>query len=132
MGAILLAVLLTAVFTACDDDDNGDNNPATLNGSWSTPSGDVSFFVSQESKIDTLRVTLTFTGDCSGSIITTMYGVNISDNMFTGNLGSSWEGSTGSIKGTFSQDKKTCNGTYNYDNSTCNPISESWTATPSD
>lgn len=99
-------------------------------GLWSTPSEDVQLYISQQSSLDTLRITLSFSGNCSGSIVYTTYRVSITDRSFSEDLGSSWNESTGSIQGTFSSDGKSCSGTYDYNDPPCNPISESWTATP--
>ncbi len=99
-------------------------------GSWSTSSGDVKFYVSQQSKLDTLSIKLTFSGSCSGSMTTYSYGVSISNRSFSRDIGSSWDGSTGAINGTFSADGKSCSGTYTYDKAPCDPIDVSWTATP--
>ncbi len=100
-------------------------------GSWSTESGDVGFYISQQTELDSLRVRITFTsGNCSGSIIKYAYGVSIIGGSFSKDLGSSYDGSTGSVSGTFSGDGTTCNGSYTYNNADCGTVSSSWTATP--
>ncbi len=98
-------------------------------GSWSTPSGDVTFYVSQQSQLDTLRVKLTFSGSCSGSMTQSSYGISITNRTFTKDLGSIFDGSTGSIEGTFSVDGASCNGTYSYNDAPCDPINVTWSAT---
>jgi len=60
------------------------------------------------------------------------YGVSITDGSFSSNLGSTFEGSTGSITGTFSADGKSCSGKYTYKKSPCDDISVNWTATVGD
>jgi len=126
---ILSAVLLTLLM-ACNEEELPESPQPIKTGWWSTPSEDVQFYISQQTKLDTLRITFTLSGSCSGSIVSTTYPVSITDRAFTRDLGSSWEGTTGSIQGTFSMDGKSCSGTYEYNRSPCNPISESWTATP--
>lgn len=100
------------------------------NGAWSTPSGDVEFYISQDSQLDTLRVKITFTsGNCSGSITKSSYGISIVDRSFSEDLGSTWDGSTGSITGDFSEDGTSCGGSYSYTTSNCGTVSATWTAT---
>jgi hypothetical protein len=76
--ALLLSVFLSTIFAACDkeekDEDNNEITPTPQSiktGSWSTASGDVGFYISQQSELDTLRIKLSFSGSCSGSIIMT-------------------------------------------------------------
>ncbi len=99
-------------------------------GSWSTSNGDVKFYVSQQSELDTLSIKLTFTGSCSGSIIMSAQSVSITNRSFSLNIGSSVDGSAGTIIGDFSVDGKSCNGTYTYNKAPCDPINVTWTATP--
>ena len=129
-GAVMLSLLLSVLFLACSEDDT-DSTPQPLQtGFWSTPSDDVQLYISQQSSLDTLRIKLSFSGNCSGSIVITTYPLSITDRSFTKDLGSSWNESTGSIQGTFSLDGKSCSGTYSYTDPPCSTISESWTATP--
>ena len=130
VGAVILPLLLSVFFLTCDKDDTPSSPQPIQTGLWSTPSEDVQLYISQQSSLDTLRITLSFSGNCSGSIIHTTYPVSITDRSFSKDIGSSWNESTGSIQGTFSSDGKSCSGTYDYNDPPCNPISESWTATP--
>ena len=126
-GRVLkLFVILMVLFMACDEE-----SPQPFKtGWWSSPSEDVQFYISQQTQLDTLRITFTFSGSCSGSIVLTTSPVSITDRAFTRDLGSSWDGTTGSIHGTFSTDGLSCSGTYIYNRAPCNPIDKSWTATP--
>ncbi|MFH0759599.1 MAG: T9SS type A sorting domain-containing protein [Bacteroidota bacterium] len=109
------------------------NSQTIQNGSWSNASGDVKFYVSQHSQIDTLSVRITHTsGSCSGSLTKYYYGISIIDRSFSKDLGSVWDGSTGSISGDFSQDGNSCSGSYSYTEPPCSPVSVSWTATVTD
>jgi hypothetical protein len=130
---LMLSAIIVTLFTACKkDEDEIENDPSPKSiqtGWWSSPSEDVQFYITQQTKLDTLRITLSFSGNCSGKIIKTIYPIAITDRSFSRDIGSSFDGSTGSIQGTFSSDGKSCSGTYEY-NSSCDPISESWTATP--
>ena len=131
VGALILPVLLSILFLACDKKDDTPSSPQPIQtGLWSTPSEDVQLYISQQSSLDTLRITLSFSGSCSGSMILTTYPVSITDRSFFRDIGSSGNESTGSIEGTFSSDGKSCSGTYDYNRPPCNPFSESWTATP--
>ncbi len=98
-------------------------------GSWSTSSGDVKFYISQQSELDTLRVKLTFSGSCSGSMTKSSYGISIIDRSFSLNSGSTFDNSTGTLTGAFSEDGASCSGTYKFAKSPCDPINVSWTAT---
>jgi len=60
----------------------------------------------------------------------TSYGVSINDGSFSKDLGSSWDGSSGSITGTFSENGTSCTGSYIYNSANCGSVSSSWTATP--
>ena len=129
-GALILSVLLSTIFNACDKDDNNSTPKEIQTGLWSSPSEDVQFYITQQSVLDTLRITLSFSGNCSGTMIYTTYPVSITNRSFFRDLGSTWNESTGSIEGTFSSDGKNCSGTYDYTDPPCSTISESWTATP--
>ena len=130
VSALALPLILSLLFCSCGKDETNSGPQPIQTGSWSTPSDDVQLYISQQTSLDTLRIKLTFSGNCSGSIILTTYPVSITDRSFTKDLGSSWSESTGSIQGTFSSDGKSCTGTYNYSDPPCSPISKSWTATP--
>jgi hypothetical protein len=129
---LMLSAVLVIPFMACDEDGDEENTtPQPLQtGWWSNSSNDVQFYISQQTKLDTLRITLSFSGACSGSIVSTTYPVNITDRSFSKSLGSSFDGSTGSIQGTFSLNGKSCSGTYEYNRAPCDPINVTWTATP--
>ena len=104
-------------------------NPIT-EGEWETPIKDIEFTVESQTSISSIKITLNFSGNCSGSIIMTKYSIPIQNNKFTVNLGSSFDNSTGTLTGTFSTDGQQCTGTYNYTRSPCDPINKSWSATP--
>jgi hypothetical protein len=128
--SLVLMGFLLIFATSCDKDEAPSSPQPIQTGLWSTPSEDVQLYISQQSSLDTLRITLSFSGNCSGSMIYTTYPVSITDRSFSKDLGSSGNESTGSIQGTFSSDGRSCSGTYDYNDPPCNPISESWTATP--
>lgn len=109
------------------------NSQTIQNGSWSTTNGDVTFYISQHSQIDTLSVRITHTAsNCSGSLTKYYYGISIIDRSFSTDLGSAWDGSTGSITGDFSQDGTSCSGSYLYTEPPCSPVSVIWTAVATD
>ena len=100
-------------------------------GFWSTPSGDVSFYIIQQSQLDTLRVKFTFSGNCSSSMERMSTRVSIMDMSFSLNLESPFNDDTGMIIGTFSENGTSCSGTYSYNKFPCDSIKVTWTATPS-
>ena len=109
------------------------NSQTIQNGSWSTTSGDVKFYISQHSQVDTLSIRITHTsGSCSGSLTKYYYGISIIGRSFSTDLGSVWDGSTGSITGDFSLDGTSCSGSYSYTEPPCSPVSVSWTAAVTD
>jgi hypothetical protein len=128
---LLIPALIGFLFIGCEEGEEDPSTPQSIKaGWWSNPSKDVQFYISEQTQLDTLRITYNFSGACSGSIVSTTYPVSITNRAFSRDLGSSWEETTGSIQGTFTEDGQSCSGTLEYNRSPCDPINISWTASP--